>query len=317
MHERTINISVITATYNRRDMLRRVFKSLTEQQYDGIEWIVVDDGGVDNTAEVIGEFQQQARFVIRHIRQENAGKPTAVNRGLDLATGDILCVVDDDDYFLPNVFAQVVRDYAEIANLDKVAALSYLTVNPDGKVWGSPFPEDRAVSDHYSYRINRKAWGDKCEFTKIKALRAESLRYYEGNARGGIGGDALFFFAVADHYDTCYVNVPVLVKDYQPDGISVNWRRKALQNPQRTARYYAAYLNERIRLSVRLRYMIAYVAIARYAGRMVRLTEMRSVSNRILLCISYFPGIALGWRWKRYKSGAIPQATKWMSTKSQ
>jgi glycosyltransferase involved in cell wall biosynthesis len=307
-----IKVSVVTATYNRHEMLARVFQSLVDQQYDDIEWIIVDDGGTDGSENVVGEFQRQAPFEIRYIRQENAGKPIAVNRGLDMATGDLVCVVDDDDYFLPGVFTQVVRDYAEIAELDKVAALSYLTVDPAGKVWGSHFPEERKISNHYQYRINRKAWGDKCEFSKISALRVESLHYFEGNARGGIGGDALFFFAVADKYDTFYVNSPVLVKDYQPDGISVNWRRKALQNPQRTERYYAAYLNERISPSIRMRYIVAYVAIAAYAGRAVRFSEMHSISNRLLLGVAYLPGLALGWRWRLYKNGAIPQAKRWM-----
>jgi glycosyltransferase involved in cell wall biosynthesis len=311
-----MRISVITATYNRRELLSRVFESLVEQQYDSIEWIVVDDGGSDRTGELISAFQKSAKFVIRYMWQTNAGKARAVNRGMDTATGELVCVVDDDDYFLPDVFRHVAEDYAEIADRDKVAALSYLTVDPGARVWGSRFPEERMISDHYECRINGRVWGDKCEFTKTKVLRDGSLRYFEGETRGGIGGDALFFFAVAAHYDTYYVNRPVLVKDYQADGISVNWRNKALQNTQLTTQYYAGYLNGRIRPSIRLRYMVAYVAIARFAGRRVHFSDMQSVSNRMLFCLSYLPGTALGWRWKLYKGGAIPQTTKWMCAKS-
>ena len=116
-----MKISVITATHNRRDMLRRVFQSLVDQKHDAIEWIIVDDGGTDGSEGVVAEFQRQARFEVRYIRQENAGKPIAVNRGLDMASGEMVCVVDDDDYFLPGVFPQVVRDYAEIARLGSVS----------------------------------------------------------------------------------------------------------------------------------------------------------------------------------------------------
>jgi glycosyltransferase involved in cell wall biosynthesis len=307
-----MTITVITATYNRCNLLRRVYESLRAQQSAAIEWIVVDDGGSDATPELMGELAAEAPFSIRYIGQENAGKPRAVNHGLDLATGDLVCVLDDDDWFLPGVFAQVVRDYAEIARDERIGAISYLTVNPEGRTWGVPFPHERKISNHFEYRINGRTWGDKCEFTRLAALSARNLRYFEMAARGGIGGDSVFFLDMAEHYDTLYVNKPVLVKDYQPDGISVNWRRCALKSPLRTARYYKAHLNVRLALGIRLRYMIAYKAILFYAGKPLGFSEVKPFSNRLLLSFAWLPGLLLGARWKRYNDKIIPKTKKWM-----
>jgi glycosyltransferase involved in cell wall biosynthesis len=307
-----VTISLITATYNRRELLKKLFDSLVAQQYPAIEWLIVDDGGTDHTEDAVAEFRRQASFPIRYLRLDNGGKPRAVNRGLEMATGDVVCVVDDDDFFLPDVFRTVARDFAEIADRDDVAGLSYLTADPAGRIWGRPFPRDGMVSDHFECRINRKIWGDKCEFTKADLIHRHGFRYYEGRKRGGMGGDALFHFAIAEMYRTCYRNAIVLIKDYQADGISVNWRRKALQNADRTAEYYAAHLNRRVRFPIRLRYMIAYVAILWYARRRIPWTTISARKMNLLFYLACLPGILLGARWRRYDRGPAPVTGKWL-----
>ncbi len=310
-----MTITVITATYNRCNLLRRVYESLLVQQTAAIEWIVVDDGGGDSTPELMAALEREAPFRIRYVRQENSGKPRAVNHGLDLAQGDLICVVDDDDYFLPRVFEQVCHDYKEIEDNEKIAAIGYLTVDPEGRIWGMPFPQERAVSNHFEYRINRKIWGDKCEFTKLAALNRKNLRYFENAARGGIGGDSVFFMDVAEHYDTLYVNKPVLAKNFLPDGITRNWRQRALKSPLRTARYYKTHLNVRLALRIRLRYMIAYKAIMFYAGQPLHLSQMEPLSNRLLLCLAHIPGLLLGARWNQYRGKRI-SGSKWKRAES-
>jgi len=294
-------ITVITATYNRRDLLRKMFESLVAQHYDEIEWIVVDDGCSDGTGDAVAQFQRNARFDVHYFRQENSGKNVAVNAGLQMATGDLLCIADDDDYFLPDMFATVARDFSTIANNEKVAGLSYLTTDPAGKVWGKSFPRDRMISDHFDCRINQRIWGDKFEFTKGRVLDGNGIRYPVTEMKRGFGADTVFFLRIAEKYQTCYVNTPVLVKVYREDGLSVNWRRKSLENPQLTAAYYAAHLNPRIRLSIRFRYTIACVAIAQYAGYKFVVPETHTFWNHVVLCVAYLPGVVIGSRWKGYK----------------
>lgn len=306
-------ITVITATYNRRALLRRVFDSLIAQKYEAIEWIVVDDGGTDNSGEAVATFQDEASFPIRYVRQENAGKPRAVNHGLELATGDLVCVVDDDDYLLPDVFHQIVQDFSRVASKDDIGGLSYLTLDPAGQVWGMEFPKNYLISDHYECRINWGVKGDKLEFYKRSIFQEHGIRFPESAARGGIGGDTIFHLAIADKFKVCYINVPALVKDYLEGGISVNWRRKALQNPERGALYYAAHLNPRVRPRIRLRYMAAYIAIMIYAQKKISLSEVFPSSNWLLFSIAFIPGSVLGWRWRMYKDGSAPQATKWLA----
>ena len=74
-------ITIITPTYNRADLLPRLYESLVRQTDKDFEWLVVDDGSTDKTEELIQQYCQTGAVGITYIRQENAGKHTALNRG--------------------------------------------------------------------------------------------------------------------------------------------------------------------------------------------------------------------------------------------
>ena len=67
-------ITVFTPTYNRAYILPVLFDSLQKQSLKNFEWLIVDDGSTDKTAQVIKKFAQTALFEIRYIHQENQGK---------------------------------------------------------------------------------------------------------------------------------------------------------------------------------------------------------------------------------------------------
>ena len=88
-------ITVFTPTYNRAHLLPRLYESLVKQTYRDFEWIIVDDGSSDNTAEVINEWD--ADFPIRFFRKENGGKHTSINLGVEKADGELFFIADSDD----------------------------------------------------------------------------------------------------------------------------------------------------------------------------------------------------------------------------
>jgi glucosyl-dolichyl phosphate glucuronosyltransferase len=94
------NISVIVPTFNRGASLQRLLASLGSSELsDSIhaEVIVVDNGSTDNTEEIlIQEKGRQNRFAFRMLTEKTKGKSSALNRGIDLAQGEVLILVDDD-----------------------------------------------------------------------------------------------------------------------------------------------------------------------------------------------------------------------------
>jgi len=89
-------ISVVVASYERRDLLRRYLESMCEQDGDpaAFEVIVVDDGSRDGTSEMVGE--QRTPFECRLIRRPNRGQASALNAGIEAARAPLCLVMDDD-----------------------------------------------------------------------------------------------------------------------------------------------------------------------------------------------------------------------------
>lgn len=100
----SIKSSVIICSYNYARFLPRCLESVLSQSQAADEIIVVDDGSTDGTADVIKRFPH-----VRYIRQENAGKAAAFNRGFRESQGEIICHLDADDYWLPEKLERVVE----------------------------------------------------------------------------------------------------------------------------------------------------------------------------------------------------------------
>ena len=96
--DRSIEVSVIIPTYNRRKLVERALRSAIAQTRPVEEIIVIDDGSTDGTCEAL-----QAAFGnrIRYVWQRNAGVASARNHGLRLAQGRYLALLDSDDEWLP------------------------------------------------------------------------------------------------------------------------------------------------------------------------------------------------------------------------
>ncbi|MEM9920487.1 MAG: glycosyltransferase family 2 protein [Bacteroidota bacterium] len=90
--------SIIIPTHNRAQLLKKALDSALEQEWADWELIVVDDGSEDNTKAVVNAYTDDR---IQYCYQVHAERSSARNRGIQMAKGQYLCFLDDDDYFLP------------------------------------------------------------------------------------------------------------------------------------------------------------------------------------------------------------------------
>lgn len=104
-------ISVIIPTHNRSGMLKRAIDSALRQTYKNIEIIVVDDGSTDDTKDTV-EYYCAAFNNIKYIKNATAlGACNARNKGIELAKGEFVSGLDDDDEFTPDRIENLVKCY--------------------------------------------------------------------------------------------------------------------------------------------------------------------------------------------------------------
>lgn len=120
-------LTIFTATYNRSKYLSTLYNSLVKQSNYNFEWLVIDDGSIDDTEKYIKEIQNFVkRFDIRFYSQEHGGKHRAMNKAFDLARGKYFFPVDSDDYLTENAVELVLKWIEGIRKNDKIVGVSGL-----------------------------------------------------------------------------------------------------------------------------------------------------------------------------------------------
>ncbi|MGI5368113.1 bifunctional polysaccharide deacetylase/glycosyltransferase family 2 protein [Streptomyces iakyrus] len=111
--EVTRPVTVIVPAYNEKECIANTLDSLARSTHP-IEVIVVDDGSTDGTSEIAREAALALGMTdVRVIRQENAGKPAALNHGVRSARHDIVVMMDGDTVFEPDTVRQLVQPFAD------------------------------------------------------------------------------------------------------------------------------------------------------------------------------------------------------------
>ncbi len=130
----TLPVAVIIPTRDRRELLGRALDSVSSQSHPAREIIVVDDGSVDGTAQVVAKRYPQVRVV----RQEAAGVSAARNRGIARSDSDWIAFLDSDDEWLPRKLERQAhllagRPDALVCHTDEIWMRRGVRVNPRRK----------------------------------------------------------------------------------------------------------------------------------------------------------------------------------------
>lgn len=138
-----MKVSIITVVFNNRDYIRDCIESVIHQDYKNIEHIIIDGASTDGTLEVIYEYEDK---ITKLVSETDNGIYHAMNKGLDLATGDIIGFLNSDDFYAgKDVVSKVVKAISD-KNVDCCYSdLEYVDRSKIGKVvrrWTSRSYED-------------------------------------------------------------------------------------------------------------------------------------------------------------------------------
>lgn len=105
-----MKISIITATWNSGKTLRDTMNSVVSQTYEDIEHIIVDGGSTDDTLQIIEEMSPLYHGKLKWISEKDRGIYDAMNKGIRMASGDVVGLLNSDDFYTSNDVLQTVAD---------------------------------------------------------------------------------------------------------------------------------------------------------------------------------------------------------------
>lgn len=124
-----MKISIITVAYNSSETIRNTIESVLSQTYPNIEYIVIDGFSTDNTIDIAKEYEFNFEGRLKWLSEPDQGLYDAMNKGIEMATGDIIGILNSDDTFYNNTVLSVGS--VAVKNLE---AYSIYQGNPSLKV---------------------------------------------------------------------------------------------------------------------------------------------------------------------------------------
>ena len=115
-----MTISIITATYNSGQTLTDTLESVLRQSYTNIDYVIVDGGSKDNTLDIIRRYEPRFEGHMRWISEPDKGIYDAMNKGIRMATGDVVGLLNSDDFYTSNDVLETVAKTMSDPNVDAV-----------------------------------------------------------------------------------------------------------------------------------------------------------------------------------------------------
>ncbi len=163
-----LKFSVVTISFNQGRFLESCLKSVLDQNYPRLEYIVVDPGSTDRSRRIIERYADR---ISRVIFEQDLGPADGLNKGFRHATGDIFCYLNADDVFLPDAFERVARHFEKRPDMDVLCGNGF-QIDEDG----------RRVKRIFSTRwgLRRYAHGACNVVQQATFFRGESFRMARG-----------------------------------------------------------------------------------------------------------------------------------------
>lgn len=247
-----MKVSVITVCYNSANSIERTLRSVAEQSHPNIEQIVIDGSSRDNTLEVVSRYHRENLIVIS---EPDHGIYDAMNKGLKIATGDVVCFLNaDDHYTTPDALSLVAKKmtgfnldvlladvcFHRLGEPDKVVRRYRAShFRPDRLAWGwmpahpALFAKKTLFEESGPFDTSFKIAGDYDWVVRVfqkRNLRYQHIEEVLVNMRtGGVSGAGLA--------STILLNREV-IRACRQNGIYTNWWMTLSKYPRKVTEYF-------------------------------------------------------------------------------
>lgn len=200
-----VRVSIITVCYNSEKTIRRTIESVLAQGYRDIEYILVDGLSSDHTVDIIREYEEKFEGRLRWISEKDHGIYDAMNKGISMAQGDLIGILNSDDYYESDAVQCMVDAMTE----DKYQILYGYVRNCKDDVeysvdrWSHFFLEERMIA-HPSCFVTKTVYDDFGGFD----LQYISVADYD------------FMLRMQQHSEIVFVPVDHIITNFALGGMS-------------------------------------------------------------------------------------------------
>ncbi len=222
-------LTVFTPAYNRAHLLPRLYESLKKQTSQDFVWMVVDDGSVDDTRELINSYIKEDILDIRYFYQENQGMHGAHNTAYENITTELNTCIDSDDFMPEHAVEKILDKWKDLSSEDKQKYSGIIGLDADmkGNLIGSNLTtETTTLEDFY---LNGGSGDKKLVYRTEVMKQYPPYPLFKGEKYVGLG----YKYLLADQdYQLVTLNEVLIIVDYQEGGSSNNMYRQYLKNPK-------------------------------------------------------------------------------------
>ncbi|MFQ7292679.1 MAG: glycosyltransferase family A protein [Monoglobales bacterium] len=285
-------LTIFTPAYNRAYTLDRLYKSLCEQTDRNFEWLIVDDGSKDDTKELVARWIKEKRINIRYYYQENSGKPSAHNKGADLAKGELFVCVDSDDLLRSDAVEQIHTKAKELAE-GLIGIISYkcdIKTKENITKLADETVQCASLKDLYDYH---GLTGDTMLTFKTEIIRKYSFPTFEGEKFIPEG----YLYDLIDKEGELLVLREALYGcEYMSDGYTAGMARLLYNNPKG----YFTYINNRLKGDTSLKHK--FLDCVRYDAMAIAHGGKGMFKRAVypFMAVAAYP-LGYAFYWKRYR----------------
>ncbi len=142
-------VSIITPSFNQASYLEQTIRSVLDQDYADIEYVVIDGGSTDGSVEIIKKYASRLAY---WASGKDSGQAEAINKGMAHARGEIVAWINSDDYYLPGTISAAVKVFNENPDLVLIYA-DMLAVDEHSQIFNAFHYRQLALEDLLSFQI--------------------------------------------------------------------------------------------------------------------------------------------------------------------
>ncbi len=232
--KRKPDVTVITPFFNRSSVLRRCMNSVAAQTYKNFEYIIVDDGSVENNDEMIYSFMDQAGIAVLYIKKKNGGVHTARNAGIRYARGKYTVFLDSDDELLPDALQVLIQAWEKIPAYERnrYFEIKARCIDQNGTQLGERFPDGiNELPYEKAVKIYEKIQAEHIGIRRTRILQANPWPEPDGIT---FVQENIIWYRLRRKYKSFFINEIVRVYHTETEHSIVNNHRYSIQHCKNT-----------------------------------------------------------------------------------